>query len=96
MFIQLHNRPIRSSDRLDLFVPHVRTAMAQSRSFACNGPSLWNGLPPSIRSAILLVVSRHLSLVSKLAFSLGVARIGSASEMLLLQEVLYKLSDAIQ
>ena len=46
-------RPLRSSDRLDLFVPRVRTAMAQSRSFACIGPSLWNGLPPSVRSAIL-------------------------------------------
>ena len=40
-------RPLRSSDRLDLFVPRVRTTMAQSRSFACIGPSLWNGLPPS-------------------------------------------------
>src|ERR1043165_7478661 len=46
-------RPLRSSDRLDLFVPRVRTVMAQSRSFACIGPSLWNGLPPPVRSAIL-------------------------------------------
>ena len=46
-------RPLRSSDRLDLFVPRVRTTMAQSRSFVCIGPSLWNRLPPSLRSTIL-------------------------------------------
>src|SRR5688572_20375197 len=42
-------RPLRSSDRLDLYVPRVRTAMVQFRSFACIGPSLWNGLPPPVR-----------------------------------------------
>src|SRR5688572_15366432 len=45
--------PLRSSDRLDLFVPRVATTMAQCRSFACIGPSLWNGLPPSLHSTIL-------------------------------------------
>jgi hypothetical protein len=49
----MSKRPLRSSDRLDLFVPRVRTTMAQSRSFACIGPSLWNRLPPSLRSKIL-------------------------------------------
>ena len=46
-------RPLRSSDRLDLFVPRVRTAIAQSRAFACIGPSLWNQLSPFVRSTIL-------------------------------------------
>ena len=39
---------IRSSDRLDLFVPLVRTSMTQMRSFASIGLSLWNRLPPYI------------------------------------------------
>ena len=46
-------RPLRSSDRLDLFVPRVRTTMVQSRSSVCIGPSLWNRLLPSLRSTIL-------------------------------------------
>ena len=49
----ISKRPLTSSDRLDLFVPRVRTTMAQSRSFVCIGPSLWNRLPPSLRSTIL-------------------------------------------
>jgi len=47
-------RPLRFSDRLDLFVPRVRTAMAQSRSFVSIGPALWNQLPPSVRAVLLL------------------------------------------
>jgi hypothetical protein len=47
------HRPLRSSNRLDLFVPRTRTAMAQSRSFASIGPSLWNSLSPSLRSTVL-------------------------------------------
>src|ERR1043165_5206218 len=46
-------RPLRYSDRLGLFVLRVRTTMVQSRSFVCIGPSLWNRLPPSLRSTIL-------------------------------------------
>src|ERR1043165_3740362 len=38
-------RPLRSTDRLDLFVPRVRSALAQCRAFAGTGPSTWNGLP---------------------------------------------------
>ena len=38
--------PLRSTDPLDLFVPRVRTALAQCRAFAVTGPSSWNGLPP--------------------------------------------------
>ena len=78
-------RPLRSSDRLDLYVPRVRTTMAQSRSFACIGPSLWNGLSPSLRSIpSSLLSSLPLSLTLKPSFSLGVPRTGSASEGLML------------
>src|SRR5688572_33113437 len=47
------HRPLRSCNRLDLLVPRSRTAMAQARSFASIGPSLWNALSPSVRSKIL-------------------------------------------
>ena len=52
--------PLWFSDRIDLFVFHVRTATAQSRSFACISPSLWNrhSLQPAPSS---LVVFPHLS-----------------------------------
>ena len=49
-------RPLRSLDRLDLFVPRARTAMAQHRAFAIVGPSSWNDLPP-LYSKILAGVS---------------------------------------
>src|SRR6218665_192492 len=42
------NHPLHSLNRLDLFVPHSRTALAQSRSFASIGPTLWNALSPSL------------------------------------------------
>jgi len=48
------HRPLRSLKRLDLLVPRTRTAMAQSRSFASVGPSLWNTLSPSTRSQMLI------------------------------------------
>src|SRR6218665_2453308 len=39
------SRPLCSLDRLDLLVPRSRTApLAQSRSFASIGPSLWDAL----------------------------------------------------
>src|SRR6218665_850855 len=31
-----------------MVVPHVHSVMAQSRSFACVGPSAWNCLPQSL------------------------------------------------
>jgi len=45
--------PLWSSHRHDLCFPRVRTAMAQTRSFASIGPSLWNCLPPLLRYSIL-------------------------------------------
>src|SRR5688572_15515833 len=47
------DRPLRSSNKLELLVPHTRTAMAHSWSFTSIGPSLWNALSPSTRSRIL-------------------------------------------
>src|SRR5688572_5451777 len=61
--------PLRSSDRLDLFVPRVRTTMAQSKSFAWIGPSVWNGLPPSLRSTIQSSGMPSIPLTLKPTFS---------------------------
>ena len=53
---------LRSSNRRDLFLPRVRTTMAQSRPFASTGPSLWNCLPSPLRSSFLsLPISSSLS-----------------------------------
>src|SRR6218665_1380434 len=46
-------RPLRSLDRHDLFVPRVRTSMAQTRAFEIIGPPFWNQLLPSTRSTLL-------------------------------------------
>jgi len=51
------SRPLRSADRLDLFVPRSRTSLTQHRAFAVVGPSIWNDLPPAIRSRILEGIS---------------------------------------
>ena len=53
------SRPLRSADRLDLLVPRARTATAQHRAFAIVGPSMWNDLPPSIRSKIRIGYERQ-------------------------------------
>jgi len=44
---------LHSSQSHDLFMPYARTTMAHIRSFASIGPSLWNRLPPPLRSFIL-------------------------------------------
>src|SRR6218665_2004614 len=49
--------PLRSTDRLDIFVPHVRTALAQCRAFAVTGPSSWNGLPHLLRAKLMFGIS---------------------------------------
>ena len=43
------HRPLCSLDWQVLFVPHVRTTMAQTRSFATIGTSLWNAFHSSLR-----------------------------------------------
>src|SRR5678815_3532805 len=78
------HRPLRSSNRLELLVPHTRTAMAQSRSFTSIGPSLWNALSPSTRSRILASnLSSTFAFLKTFFFSLAL-RTGSASEWLTL------------
>jgi len=68
------HRTLRSSNRLDLLVPRSRTAMAQSRSFASIGPSLWNSLSPSIRSTILSgTLSSSFAFLKTCFFSRGLA-----------------------
>ena len=68
------HRPLRSSNRLDLLVPRTRTAMAQSRSFASIGPSLWNALSPSVRSTILSSsLSSSFAFLKTCFFSRGLA-----------------------
>jgi Reverse transcriptase (RNA-dependent DNA polymerase) len=67
-------RPLRSANRHDLFVPFTRTTMAQSRSFASVGPSLWNALSPCFRSEILSGrLSSSLSHLKTCLFSRGLA-----------------------
>ena len=44
----LAKTPLRSLDWQVLFVPRVKTTMAQTRPFATNGPSLWNANPSSL------------------------------------------------
>src|SRR6218665_2052497 len=44
---------LRSSKQHDLFMLHVRTTIAPTRSFASIGPSLWNHFPPHFCSLIL-------------------------------------------
>src|ERR1043165_6594746 len=80
------HRPLRSLVRNTLFVPQVRTTMAQTRSFTTIGPSLWNALPSSLRVAIL---SRSFPTAFSLhkASSWG-SRTGSATEWPLLRAAL--------
>jgi len=42
---------------LDLFVPRVRTALAQCFAFAVTGPSSWNGLPHLLRAKLISGIS---------------------------------------
>src|SRR6218665_1515598 len=44
---------LQSSTQGHLVVPHMCTSMAQSRSFAFVGPSIWNRLPRPLRLTFL-------------------------------------------
>jgi len=84
------HRPLRSLERSDFFVPRARTSLAQTRSFAIIGPSLWNALPSSLRATFLSgSVPTSLSLLKTYFFSRDF-RTGSATEWLLLWAALYK------
>src|ERR1043165_7959903 len=54
------SRPLRSADRLDLFVTRSRTSLTQHRAFAVVGPSLWNDLPPQFVAEFLRGYHLHL------------------------------------
>ena len=49
-------RPLRSLDRLELFVPRARTVMTKSRAFAFIGPTLWNQLVESLKLKSLITM----------------------------------------
>ena len=90
-------RPLRSLDHHDLFVPRVRTSMAQTRAFAVIGPLLWNQLLPSTRST-LLTGERSASFRSlKTAlFSLGLLHWKRFWLVCTALQVLYKCIDTMQ
>ena len=72
-------RPLRSLDRQVLFVPGVRTTMAQTRSFATIGPFLWSALSSSLRSTMMSgSLATSLSLFKTYFYSRGV-RAGSST-----------------
>ena len=52
---------LHSADRLDLFVPKIRTALAQHRAFSVVGPSIWNSLPSSLRAELMTRFSSSAS-----------------------------------
>jgi len=89
-------RPLRSLDWQLLFVLRVRTTMAQSRSFATIGPSLWNDLPSSLRLTLLSrSLSASLSLLKTYFYSQGL-RTGRATKWSLPWAALYKFRNAIR
>src|SRR6218665_3807685 len=69
---------LRSASRGDFVVPHARTAIKQHRAFAIVGPSLWNSLPPEIRSLPRDLSSSFYKLLKTFIFARAWA--GSASE----------------
>jgi len=70
--------------------------MAQTRSFATIGPSLWNALPSSLRLTLLSgSLSASLSLLKTYFYSRGL-RTGSAIEFSLPWAALYKFRNTIR
>src|SRR6218665_972781 len=69
---------LRSADRGLLRVPFARTSTRQKRAFAVAGPSIWNGLPLSIRSLPRTLSQTFLSQLKAVLF--GRVGVGSASE----------------
>ena len=59
-------------------VPFARTSARQKRAFAVVGPSIWNGLPFSIRSLPRTLSQTFLSQLKAVLF--GRVGVGSASE----------------
>src|SRR6218665_1526565 len=67
-----------SSSRGDFVVPRARTAIKQHRAFSSVGPSLWNSLPPEIRSLPRDLSSSFYKLLKTFIFARAWAE--SASE----------------
>ena len=59
-------------------MPFARTSARQKRAFAVSGPSIWNGLPLSIRSLPRTLSQTFLSQLKAVLF--GRVGVGSASE----------------
>src|SRR6218665_202601 len=68
----------QSPDRGLLRVPFARTSTRQKRAFAVAGPSIWNGLPLSIRSLPRTLPQTFLSQLKAVLF--GRVGVGIASE----------------
>ena len=71
-------RVLRSSARGELLVPRARLAIRQRRAFSVVGPTVWNDLPVTLRS--LLVVHPAGFYKSLKSFFFGRGWAGSASE----------------
>ena len=70
--------------------------MAQSRSFATIGPSIWNDLPQSLWLTLLSgSLPASFSLLKTFSYSRGL-RTGSVNERYLLLMALYKLRNALR
>src|SRR5688572_31087813 len=65
---------LRSSSHGLLIVPLMRSATAQSRSFAYAGPSAWNSLPHALRLELLALPLLSSVDVSRLSYLLAPVR----------------------
>src|SRR6218665_1840342 len=72
------SRSLLSADQGLLRVPFARTSTRQKRAFAVAGPSIWNGLPLSLRSLPRTFSQTFLSQLKAVLF--GRVGVGSASE----------------
>ena len=65
------NRPLRSASSLDFSVPRMRLSRVGERSFVFAAPTVWNSLPPDLRSRSSLesFSSGLKTYLFKLAFS---------------------------
>src|SRR6218665_2436654 len=93
------NKPvwhIRSCNRLDLFVPRVRTSMAQLTPSASIGPALWNRVTTAVRSTILSGSLSSSFSYSKPVFSLVAKHTPGALLKDSFSEKHYKSTNTIQ
>ena len=71
-------RVLPSATRGELLVPRARLATRQRRAFSVVGPSIWNDLPPELRSLLLIDPTGFYKSLKSFFFSRGWA--GSAPE----------------